>query len=140
MKKIFIIGLLFAFSLAKTLAQDGANKAEMMESLRIAFITKQLQLTPEEAQKFWPVYNIYQQEQRKLVKEKNDNNGSELEFEEKLLNLRKRYHGDFVKTISEEKFNQLMKAERNWGEMVRKEIQRRKENGERPMMRPPQRN
>jgi len=106
------------------------QKVEMLESLRVAYITKQLQLSPEEAQKFWPVYNNYQQDQRKMMKEHKDKNGTELELEEKLLNLRKRYRNDFTRTISEEKFDRLMKAERNWGEMVRKEMQRRRENGE----------
>ena len=33
------------------------NKREQIEAHKIAFITKQLELTPEEAQAFWPVYN-----------------------------------------------------------------------------------
>jgi Spy/CpxP family protein refolding chaperone len=35
---------------------DGGDKGEKIEALRIAFITQELQLTPQEAQKFWPVY------------------------------------------------------------------------------------
>ena len=36
-------------------AQEG--RAERLKSLRIALITEALELTPEEAQTFWPVYN-----------------------------------------------------------------------------------
>ena len=36
-------------------AQEG--RAERLKSLRIALITEALELTPEEAQVFWPVYN-----------------------------------------------------------------------------------
>jgi hypothetical protein len=36
-------------------AQEG--RAEQLKSLRIALITEALELTPEEAQTFWPVYN-----------------------------------------------------------------------------------
>lgn len=49
--------ILVSFS---TLAQ-GADKPqprkEKIEQLKIAFITKELDLTTEEAEKFWPVYN-----------------------------------------------------------------------------------
>ncbi|TAD85949.1 MAG: hypothetical protein EAY75_10005 [Bacteroidetes bacterium] len=110
------------------------QREEMLESLRIAYITKQLELSGEEAQKFWPVYNSYQQEQRKTIREHREKKGTELDLEEKLLNLRKRYRTEFTRTISEDKFDRLMKAERNWGEMVRKEMQRRRENGPPPMM------
>jgi hypothetical protein len=128
---IGITALCLQLTLGSTAQQP--QKVEMLESLRVAYITKQLQLSPEEAQKFWPVYNNYQQDQRKLMKEHKDKNGTELELEEKLLNLRKRYRNDFTRTISEEKFDRLMKAERNWGEMVRKEMQRRRENSETPL-------
>jgi hypothetical protein len=128
---IGITALCLQLTLGSTAQQP--QKVEMLESLRVAYITKQLQLSPGEAQKFWPVYNNYQQDQRKLMKEHKDKNGTELELEENLLNLRKRYRGDFTRTISEEKFDRLMKAERNWGEMVRKEMQRRRENGETPL-------
>ena len=33
------------------------SRAERLKSLRIALITEALELTPEEAQAFWPVYN-----------------------------------------------------------------------------------
>ncbi len=38
------------------------ERAEVMEAQRVAFITKQLDLTSEESAKFWPVYNAYQKE------------------------------------------------------------------------------
>ena len=44
-------------------AQDPDDtRAEKIQSLKIAFITQKLQLTPDEAQKFWPVYNQYDNE------------------------------------------------------------------------------
>ncbi len=36
---------------------DGMTKKERIEQLKIAFITKELDLSSEEAEKFWPVYN-----------------------------------------------------------------------------------
>jgi len=36
-----------------------AIKREKIETFRIAFYTEKLNLTPREAQEFWPVYNAY---------------------------------------------------------------------------------
>lgn len=37
------------------------NRQERIENLKIAYITKELNLTTAESQEFWPVYNKYQQ-------------------------------------------------------------------------------
>lgn len=35
------------------------EKADHIKAQKIAFFTEKLSLTPEEAQRFWPVYNLY---------------------------------------------------------------------------------
>lgn len=40
---------------------------ERMESVKIAFLTTEIGLTPEEAQKFWPIYNSVNEELDKAV-------------------------------------------------------------------------
>ncbi len=44
-------------------------RKEKVEALRIAYITKELDLTETEAQVFWPVYNEYQKKQEDSRKE-----------------------------------------------------------------------
>jgi len=44
-------------------------REEQIKSLRIAFLTKSLSLTPQEAQQFWPVYNEYSDRVDALHKE-----------------------------------------------------------------------
>lgn len=128
MKKILLIASFFLFNLLTLQAQPG-ERSEKVESLRIAFITKQLQLTPDEAKGFWPVYNQYDKEMRDIMREHRQKGGKQLELEEKILNLHKKHKPNFTKVISEGKFDRLMVAERTWGEMVRKELQRRKQGG-----------
>lgn len=135
MKKIWTIVWMLAFALVAQAQPE--KKEEMLKSLQVAFITKQLDLSPAEAEKFWPVYNKYQGDMRKMMIEHREKKGSELELEEKILDLRKQYKPEFTRCISEQKFDRLLRAERTWGEMLRKELQRRRENGEMPLNRPP---
>lgn len=57
MKHITTILILFISITA--FAQPNGKMKERIKAQKIAFITEKLSLTPEEAQKFWPVYNAY---------------------------------------------------------------------------------
>ena len=82
------------------------KKREKIEVQKIAFITKQLDLTPEEAQKFWPVYNQFSDARKQLHKQHKENrkdidnlSDSEIEklidnhiiLDQKELDLKKKY-------------------------------------------------
>ncbi|GAB4137933.1 MAG: hypothetical protein Fur0041_12790 [Bacteroidia bacterium] len=71
-------------------AQDGKEKgptpsgAERVQSLKVAFITKYLSLTPEEAQLFWPVYNEYQ-DKRDVIRNKQAENRKKIKEQSEQL-------------------------------------------------------
>lgn len=48
------------------------SRHEDIDAMKIAFITQQLSLTPEEAQQFWPVYNQYNEKIQALRKRRMD--------------------------------------------------------------------
>ncbi len=56
MKLIAKILLLFALTPLASFSQSEKDKVEL---LRVSFITKRLEFTNAEAEKFWPVYNEY---------------------------------------------------------------------------------
>ena len=56
MKKYYTI-LIFLFIGLTTI--KGQQPNQKMKLLKTSYITEQLNLTPAEAEKFWPVYNIY---------------------------------------------------------------------------------
>lgn len=65
MKKILSIAALVmcGISLTATARHNCGNDwKEKMQSEKIAFITLELDITPEEAQSFWPVYNMVEKE------------------------------------------------------------------------------
>lgn len=45
-------------------------KREQLKSLKVAYITDQLQLTSDEATKFWPLYNAFESKQKELRQDK----------------------------------------------------------------------
>ena len=58
MKKLIPILILFiSFS---AFAQRGEQIEERIKAQKIAFISDKLQLTSEEAQQFWPIYNAFE--------------------------------------------------------------------------------
>lgn len=126
MKKM-IVALLIGMAPLLTLKAQPEMNEDALESLKIAFLSKKLDLTPEEAQKFWPVYNQYISEMKKMHKEHKAMNGDELSLQEKALNITKKYRPDFLKCIGNDKFNRMLTVNRDWKETVRKELERRKQ-------------
>jgi hypothetical protein len=96
----------------------------VLEGMKIAFLTKRLALSPEEAQRFWPVYFQYTSEIRQahLAYREHKN---ELRLEEDLLNIKKKYNFEFSKVLPPEKVNEFFRAEKDFGAFVQKEMQRR---------------
>jgi len=84
-------------------------------------------LTPEEAQKFWPVFNKYSDELKKTHQELKKSETGEIEKEEKMLALRKKYLAEFQKAVSTEKANNYFKIEKEFVQMLQKEMQQRRQ-------------
>lgn len=57
------------FSLGQINDRRG-EKMERIKALRIAYISERLNLTPEEAQRFWPVFNAFDDKNMELHKQK----------------------------------------------------------------------
>jgi len=68
MKKTIIIFVIMIFPATWLSAQN--PNLEKLNSYKIGFFTKKLNLTSAEAEKFWPVYNEYQQEKNTIQKER----------------------------------------------------------------------
>ena len=122
MKKILII-LSFVIPMA-IFAQDNTAGENKLKSLEIAFLTRELNLSPDEAQKFWPVYNQYSAEMRSMIKSK-ENDPDVLDKQQKLLDIRKKYRNEFLKVLPPDRVNQVFTSEVKFREMVRKELQDR---------------
>ncbi len=121
MKKYLLIILAFFGSYSFTMAQNG-NGREKIQALKVAFITQKLHLTSAEAEKFWPIYNQYDNEIMQV--RANNRNGDVIENEQKLLDIRKKYKPAFEKILGPQRLNDLYNAEREFRNVL---IQRLKE-------------
>ncbi len=117
--------LLLLFTLGSFLFVNGQKRGggeDKVQALKIAFITQKLDLSTAEAQKFWPVYNVYDEEVKKL---KRSSNGDVIERDEKLLNLRKKYKVQFEKIIGAERTNKLYTVEGEFRNVLIKQLKSR---------------
>ena len=138
MKKLYIVLTLltvgfFASAQEEVPKVSEQKQQEKIEALKVAFITKELDLTPDEAQKFWPVYNQYSKELKSTFKDNQD----VIDRDEKVVNLRKRYRDQFTKLLGAERMNRMFNAERDFRQLLIRSLkrQRQKTNMDRPLLR-----
>lgn len=93
-------------------AQPAIKKAERIQALKIAFITQRLDLSSDEAQRFWPVYRGYENELKQQMML--NRGGDVIDNEERMLNIRKHYRQEFVRVIGPAKTNRLFTAEKDF--------------------------
>lgn len=111
------------------------EKKEQIKALKVGYITNELSLTPEEAIKFWPIYNAFDEKQFSIkytkMKTLNDRiNGDALEKmsdkealailtqiengEDEMYAIRKKFNTSIKSAISPKKIIKLKKAEENF--------------------------
>lgn len=129
MKRFVLLSAMIISITMSAIAQDDAPQKRdggRLEALKIAYLTKQLNLTTEEAQKFWPVYNKYIGEMRQL-KQPNVKM-DELELEEKAVAIRKKYKNDFTQILpGGDRVNRFYKADREFNMMLQREMMERRQ-------------
>jgi len=133
MKKIFTI-LCLSFLMASQIAKAQQPDTKF-ESLRVAFITDYVQLTPDESQKFWPVYNQYRGELKSLRKQYMASDRDEedpgfadrkIEYAQKKLDIQKKYRPQLEQVIGAKKYSLLLGAEDKFKQELLRNIQERK--------------
>lgn len=143
MKKLIpIIILLFSIS---SFAQDGGKMKERIKAQKVAFITDKLNLTAEEAQKFWPIYNSHEEtidniksgdlRDVKMKMRKGDVSDDEADkLLEKLVKAENDMHAarsklvsDLKKVISSKKIIKLKAAEDQFNKMLLERLKKFRE-------------
>lgn len=121
-KLLLILTTLMFLGFGPSIAQENDN----IRSARISLFTDRMQLTPTQAQKFWPVYNQYDNERRALGKQirslKSSGNASSLQkiesLESEKLQLRNKYKNNFLNIISASQLAKMYSAEEEFKKML----------------------
>ncbi|HTE32179.1 MAG TPA: hypothetical protein VK666_17485 [Chryseolinea sp.] len=147
----YLMALGFALIMINSQAQDQDDDVppvqdpkvrNKIQAARIAYITDQLELTPEEAERFWPIYREFAEKRRgirqelKVAKQNPDPNKTpeqhekdlvdkQFDVKQKELNLEKDYSVKLLKVISAQKLRTLPDAERRFRQIILEQIQRR---------------
>lgn len=149
-KRIFLI-MIAVLSFAAIKAQPGpgsGDKKEKIEAIKIGYLTKQLELTAEEAKLFWPVYNQYDAEMQVIHKSrKTELLGAKINFDEmsdadvaktidnefnyqqQELNIRKKYNEELKKVLPVKKVAKFWVAEQKFKLYLLEQLKQQKENG-----------
>jgi Spy/CpxP family protein refolding chaperone len=147
MKTKIIYPIVFLLISTLSFSQGFKEKKEKVKALKVAYITEQLDLTKEEAQKFWPIYNAFDDKQAELRHEKmraildrfepgNVDKLSEKDastlltqmevVEESLFTLRKKFIKDLQGVLSAKKIVKLKKAEEDFNRTLLKQMKERR--------------
>lgn len=126
MKKFFFILLFFAFHSYLCNAQHQTiSDSNKIEKLKKEYLTRELELSPVESRAFWPVYDRYNAEIRRMWMEYKD----QTLFREKAAAIKDKYRPAFIQLLhSHERANNVFRAERAYREMLKKELQERRKN------------
>lgn len=153
--RIIAIAILTGLCSSFTIAQ--APNREKLEAYKIAFFTKRLDLSPREAEKFWPLYNDYQKKKADIQQERATLNrmfnleGNEMSEKElidagdKLIELQVsetelavNFHKQIKTVLPPQKVIKLYQSENQYRIQLLKQLQER--NPQRGNLLPPGRN
>jgi len=132
--RYFVPALLFIVLSSSAFAQSSPK--EKVEAMRVAFLTNRLELSPEEAKQFWPIYNSYRHDLAQLRRSfYPHDDGSDahldanrqLEFEQKKLDLKKQYLPQFEQVIGKAKLNKLVSAEEDFKRLLMETMRNRRQ-------------
>ena len=116
MKKIVLFLAVFFSLLLQAQPPKLKEKKEKIKAIKTAYISTELNLTPEEATKFWPIYHAFEDKQHEIKQEKwkrnldaNDSSLNELSTKEASALLQKVVHTEEATYLERKKFVQNLK-------------------------------
>lgn len=132
MKRFLLYILLLCSSFSIAHAQEGSEdpgKKERVKALYVAYVTKELNLTEAEAQKFWPVHAQFDAEVKSVGIDMD-----ELQRQQKILDIKVKYQDRFNNILGNARCNTFFRLD---GEFRRRLIdQVRKNRQQNNMQRP----
>ncbi|MBV8255207.1 MAG: hypothetical protein JO154_21575 [Chitinophaga sp.] len=139
---ILILAIVMLTSIPHAFAQD-EDAGKKLKSIQVAYIAKNLNLTPEEAEKFWPVYNNYRTEMDQLIADKERNKAidtkstrsadadaiarsnmdKDLSYDKRFLDIKTKYTAEFQRVLPASKASAVFNSEKEFRRIMIKHLQ-----------------
>jgi len=134
-----ILGVFLSLSSLAQGPQHGGN--ERLRAMKVGMITQDINLTESQAEKFWPVYNNFEDERSQIFRKirqlsrKDETLTSDdlvkrqdqiMALRQQELDLTKSYKESFLKVISIQQYAKLMDTERRFNQMLLEKLKERK--------------
>jgi hypothetical protein len=117
------------------------NPDRKIENVKVNYIRTRLNLPPDQAQKFFPLYQEYQQELSNVRKLKRQNNlnaadgqeqvNKELFYENEIVQIRIKFNNAFLRVLPPDKVSELYKSEREFNDELVRQLSER--NNQQPV-------
>ncbi|MFI5158036.1 MAG: hypothetical protein ACHQF4_04175 [Sphingobacteriales bacterium] len=114
---------------------NNQNSEHRVENVKVNYIRTRLNLSPEQAAKFFPLYQEYQQELFNVRKLKRQNNlnaadgtaqiNKELMYENEIVQIKIKFNNAFLKVLQPDKVSELYKAEREFNDELVRQLSER---------------
>jgi hypothetical protein len=143
MKTYLLSLILLLSSLSLAWGQRGGERRERLEAMRVAYLTQQLNLSPEESQKFWPIYNEFKSKEQQYREGRRKNAkglatmtdkeieaylDEQLSNEQALVNLKRDYIEKLKKVLPLRKIAMLPEAERSFKQELLQKAREMRQN------------
>lgn len=126
---IVLLMLTSAITQAQKPTSDEAS--EKIKNLQMQYLSQKLNLSAEEAEKFWPVYKNYTKEVETLIAERHNkrqqdkqlsdpddvarrNMDNDLGYEKRMYDIKSRYTNEFQRVLPARKAGAVFKSEREF--------------------------
>ena len=135
--------LLVALLLISSISFAQNRKLERVQALKVAFITDKISLTPQQAERFWPIYHKYEDDVRNLRRSYLRQNEAKtkgfsreqaqryiddnLDYQEAVIGLKRKYKDELLKAISPTQLTQLYAAEHEFKQLLIQKLRERRE-------------
>lgn len=145
MRILGIIGILTLLLPVWGQAQDveWEGNGDRIAAVRVAYLTERMRLTPEQAEKFWPLHEAMEQEKKAIEKRMaglfrqediSNDDADEIirqhfKMEEELLQLKQRYYDKFNQVITPRQVLMYQRASREFKRNLIRQLQQRRRGG-----------
>ncbi len=139
---ILMLAIVMLTGITNVFAQED-DAGKKLKSIQVAFMARNLKLTPEEADRFWPVYNNYRNEMDQLVADKErdkaidvksthsadadavarSNMDKDLSYDKRFLDIKTKYTAEFQRVLPASKASAVFNSEKEFRRIMIKHLQ-----------------